>query len=552
MATLKIYRSQAQTGNVQVPQFGQLAIPIEYAQQQGKAISQIGKVYEQFKAEERETINENRASEIKNEINKKIATAYGSVSNLTDLNQAEAIMNQAFEAPDLTSENRQVQKLVKDYLSKKQTSIGLDVFKTVTTNYTNETQNNKSSVLSKLAIDRASNDPYVRAVAEKEMDVFFQSKENYRLFGPKGLEKLKLDSELLTKELQVKFRTKNDPMATLASEQEIFTTFGPQKGAAILEEARAKLTANNINERKYLELEHSNTVAQQSTNFTVLADRFVDARNHKDNKDLLGELPTFDQLYDYKREGKISESQYNLLIRVANDESIDTDIELINLINNDLITSKTTADIQQLQEVVNSNDDILKNIDVKDIASFNKIISKLKNDPTKFDEYKEYANILKINMGDIGGAASILFGSGGITNQDKIETATALNQFNQLVLNNYKPQEAYLKVLGTITKEKVPTLDSANFKPVNVRIDNMLEHIKKNPQDAFQSLETDLATKLKNKQITILDFKQDIERLDLLKDVYEVRKKINNDPTFIFQAAGSQGFNLSLGDIKNK
>jgi catalase len=94
MATLKIYRSQAQTGNVQVPQFGQLAIPIEYAQQQGKAISQIGKVYEQFKAEERETINENRASEIKNEINKKIATAYGSVSNLTDLNQAEAIMKQ--------------------------------------------------------------------------------------------------------------------------------------------------------------------------------------------------------------------------------------------------------------------------------------------------------------------------------------------------------------------------------------------------------------------------------------------------------------------------
>ena len=65
-------------------------------------------------------------------------------------------------------------------------------------------------------------------------------------------------------------------------------------------------------------------------------------------------------------------------------------------------------------------------------------------------------------------------------------------------------------------------------------------------------METDLATKLKNKQITILDFKQDIERLDLLKDVYEVRKKINNDPTFIFQAAGSQGFNLSLGDIKNK
>ena len=82
-------------------------------------------------------------------------------------------------------------------------------------------------------------------------------------------------------------------------------------------------------------------------------------------------------------------------------------------------------------------------------------------------------------MGDIGGFADVLSGGGGLTEEDKLKTADALNRYNNYVSEGQSPEEAYLRVISTVTKDVVPDIYSANFQPLNLRIENIGSYKKR-------------------------------------------------------------------------
>jgi len=119
-----------------------------------------------------------------------------------------------------------------------------------------------------------------------------------------------------------------------------------------------------------------------------------------------------------------------------------------------------------------------------------------------------------------------LFGSGGVTPYDKMETADAVARFKNYVVNGDDPEAAYFKVLGTITKEKIPDIYSPNLQPLNLDIPDMAVAIQKNPDGFFDEQGNKLAQKLRNKEINKDQFIEDVARLDLLKDVYDTRLRV--------------------------
>jgi Ran GTPase-activating protein (RanGAP) involved in mRNA processing and transport len=91
------------------------------------------------------------------------------------------------------------------------------------------------------------------------------------------------------------------------------------------------------------------------------------------------------------------------------------------------------------------------------------------------------------------------------------------------------PENAYLKVISKIGNEKMPDLFSPNLRPLNFDITNLATAIGKEPDNYFKNINNDLAQQFKKGKITRSEFLEDIARVDLLKDVYEVRKRVGGE-----------------------
>ncbi len=62
--------------------------------------------------------------------------------------------------------------------------------------------------------------------------------------------------------------------------------------------------------------------------------------------------------------------------------------------------------------------------------------------------------------------------------------------------------------------------------PVGLKLVDLKQTINKNPDDAQNKFENDLAKAYKAKTINIEEYKEGIKRLDFIFDVFEVRKNI--------------------------
>jgi hypothetical protein len=258
---------------------------------------------------------------------------------------------------------------------------------------------------------------------------------------------------------------------------------------------------------------------KQITLFSELANR---AANPSDEVP----APTFLELEDLKDNGSINFAQYGALVNLLMDDDKTSDGELINIINNQLVIAENNNELEDIQSVASSTQEFLENVNVKDITVINKLIDTFKKDPTKHEDYKKLHGILRANLNDLGGVLDVLAGSGGITPEDKIETGDALSRFKSYVANGMPPENAYVKVITTITKEKIPDVYSPNLKPLYTNIDDIKTAIQKNPDNYFNTKIGEVAQKLSRGEIKPDDFFEDVERIDMLRNVYNVRVKI--------------------------
>ena len=174
------------------------------------------------------------------------------------------------------------------------------------------------------------------------------------------------------------------------------------------------------------------------------------------------------------------------------------------------------------------------------------MLAQVKSDPKKHEDYKNYLKTLKINMGDIGGAMDILVGSGGITTEDKLNTQQAEIIYNKHFSESGNAQTAYLKTIQNF-KDKVPSVLSNQVKPFNYKFDNLQQTIADNPgKNVFDMARDDLANRVKKGELTKEALFVDLERLDMMEDIYDIRKKIGgDDEKYIFQEPNNKGFDYN-------
>ena len=520
MATFKITPSKLRVNTPQTPNISSGAIPINLALKLGSDISQAGRVFDQIKQDQKAIENENRFYEIIGPKQKEIDATFNTASKMSELEPAEKLLNEVYDI-DVSKENKNVQKLVNTYINKTRLKNQSDLYKSVMARSAEKAQLNDLTFLNRNLIERTSESDGTRLTAEKDFVDFFNQVSLDSRYNPESKQKLKDEYEFLKKEIIVKSNIKRRPFEVLLNQDEILKNFGPQKGELYLKMAQDKFISDVNQEVLENDKQINERIFNQSITFAEYANRINDGLG-----DLNLGMPSIDNIHDSLDRGDINSAQYDALVElISNPEKI-SDERLINVIDNQILIAEEVNEFDDIKNIANSSADILKNTNIKDITVLNKLIDQLKTDPSKTDKYKQFYKQLVINMGDLGGLADTLFGSGGPTPYDKMETADAVARFKNYVVNGDDPEAAYFKVLGTITKEKIPDIYSPNLQPLNLDIPDMAVAIQKNPDGFFDEQGNKLAQKLRNKEINKDQFIEDVARLDLLKDVYDTRLRV--------------------------
>ena len=515
MAKFEIKPSQMQVRGSKGVNVTGLAMNVGFAQQLGSNISAAGREFEKIKKDQKVIEDQNRFYELIGSQQKIIDSTLYEASNINNLELAEETLSKAYDL-DLSEENKEVQNLVNTYINKEKIRNQSLLYKSVMSKAAEENRQNDLDFLNKNLLDRTNTDPGIRATGDKNFVDWGNDNVQLSKYGSKGLDKLLSEYEYLKKETITNLGIKSDPLAVMLSEEEIIKEFGPQKGKLYLEKAQnafvsaanEELLANDkaVNER----------IFEQVTTFTELGNRIIDDDNR----------PSIDELHDIKDSSKINSTQYNALIDLYLNPDKVSDEDFINRINNQIVIAENVNELDDLEITFKSSREFLENTNIKDTATLSKLIKSFKDDPTKHDEYKDFYKRLRINLGDLEGLSEF-FGSGGVSTEDKEMTQDALSRFNKYVSNDgMSPENAYLKVIAKIGNEKIPDLFSPNLKPLNFDITNLATAIGKEPDNYFNSINNDLAQKFKNGKITRAEFLEDVARVDLLKDVYQVRQRI--------------------------
>jgi len=523
MASFKIPSSKLQVNAPTTPNVSSGAIPINLAISLGNNISQAGSVYDDIKKEQKLIEDQNRFYEIITPKQKEIDIKLREASLLSELTPAENILNSAYEV-DVSKENRQVQNLVLTYLNKEKIRNQSDLYKAVMSRAAEKSQQNDTDYLNRNLLNRTSPSPSVRFTANKDFEEFFNNPIIDQKYSPQAKEKLKGDYEVLKTEIIAKTNVKSAPFDILMSQEQILKEYGQVKGSLYLRQAQNKFISDVHQEVLANDKEVDERIFNQVTTFSEFASRINDGLGDPS----LG-MPSIDDIHDSFDQGDINSGQYDALLDLILNENKVSDESIINMIDNQLIAAKSINEFDDLKSIANSSAEVLKNTNIKDIVTLNKLVDLLKSDPTKQDNYNNFYKQLVINMGDLGGLADTLFGSGGATVFDKIETADAVARYKDYVVGGDDPETAYFKVLSTISQEKIPDVYSPNLRPLNLNIPDIGGAIKKNPDSFFDDKGKELTLKFKNKEINREQFIEDIGRLDLLKDVYETRMRVFKD-----------------------
>ena len=520
MATFKITPSKLRVNTPQTPNISSGAIPINLALKLGSDISQAGRVFDQIKEDQKAIENENRFYEIIGPKQKEIDATFNAASKMSELEPAEKLLNEVYDI-DVSKENKNVQKLVNTYINKTRLKNQSDLYKSVMARSAEKAQLNDLTFLNKNLIERTSESDGTRRTAEKDFVDFFNKVSLDSRYNPESKQKLKDEYEFLKKEILIKSNIKRRPFEVLLNQDEILKNFGPQKGELYLKMAQDKFISDVNQEVLENDKQINERIFNQSITFAEYANRINDGLGDPN----LG-MPSIDNIHDSLDRGDLNTAQYDALVELISNPEKVSDERLINMIDNQILIAEEVNEFDDIKNLANSSADILKNTNIKDITVLNKLIDQLKTDPSKTDKYKQFYQQLVINMGDLGGLADTLFGSGGVTPYDKMETADAVARFKNYVVNGDDPEAAYFKVLGTITKEKIPDIYSPNLQPLNLDIPDMAVAIQKNPDGFFDEQGNKLAQKLRNKEINKDQFIEDVARLDLLKDVYDTRLRV--------------------------
>ena len=524
MAKIKIERSKRPTTEYQTPQLGGAALPT----------FQIGAMVEQgFDALTKPVMAElklKKKIEDRNDLHDltlkalpKITDEYNKYSFSTKSGDAKTFLDSLNEKnfSDLTkNSNREVKNAFINFLQEQQIKLypklkGEIALRHIEKNYIVDDEELNGYVL-----DAASSNANLSYIGNSKLDNWFKDIKNSSRYDPKSFNEKRKAKQKLVREYQVLFDAEQTGgLATLENKQAIIDEFGKAKGESILEDVRTKFISKQIQQDlKEGSLEKQDQ-EQKIENFTAIL-------NSINKYNILGDaenLYTLDDITDMFKAQSINSTQYEVLLDFyAKGETI-SDARIIDEINYQMAIADSVEDLDAINNQLNFSSEFAKKLGIKDINNYSKVFKRLKNDRQIFQDYKYYKSQVNTVLGKADGFRSKWSSAEA---NEKLVRIDAVNEFDRLVGDGMRVDDAYNQIIKQFAnKDNIPTLYQMT-QPTTISSVDFKELIKKEGAGGFDKVRDMIAEKYSEDKIDMKAFKLDMDRMDMIEDLYEMRKSI--------------------------
>ena len=206
-----------------------------------------------------------------------------------------------------------------------------------------------------------------------------------------------------------------------------------------------------------------------------------------------------------------------------------SDDELFTLITEIVLSADA---IEMLGDIKNTifGEDVLKDLALEDAEMFGALLNTAKGDYTKHRDYKNFLTTLKGNIANIDRVRSR---KAQILKKDIADFENSMiKKYTRKVNDGMTPENAYLSTMEeSFPVDLVPALNSLPFPE---RIGDFKSAIEdaKGPDNFFKNQYRLVFENYKKSRKSKFDMKQmiqDLDDIDFLKDVFQIKMKISNN-----------------------
>ena len=535
MAKLEIIQSQAKVATSTTPRTSTLALPISLASTVGSGFSAVGKAIADIQKDIYALEDQNQVNKLLPDVNTKIQKEYDKYLKSIDTNAPQKfekdISNKAFEQI-LKNANPTVKKLILNKIAEKKALLKPKLTSQITSNNIDQLSISIDNAFDAALTSMLSSDLSDKAVGAKSFENLLNNKVYEKYLGAEVWNSLKDKKLKLRNKLLLNSEIEINPRGVIRSKEELEKAVGPVETQKYIDRAKE----NIISDRTRAEnVERFQLLINQETQNDTFAELLIRVNNSKRNpsdENFLNEVPTIQELHEMYDLDLINEAMFvKLSDFLAQPDRMDakSDDELFTMITNQILAADT---IEMLGDIKNTvfGEDTLKDLALEDAEMFGALLNTAKGDYTKHRDYKNFLTTLKGNIANIDRVRSR---KAQILKKDIADFENSMiKKYTRKVNDGMTPENAYLSTMEeSFPVDLVPALNSLPF-PERIGDFKFAIEDAKGPDNFFKNQYRLVFENYKKSRKSKFDMKQmiqDLDDIDFLKDVFQIKMKISNN-----------------------
>jgi hypothetical protein len=535
MAKLEIIQSQAKVATSTTPRTSTLALPISLASTVGSGFSAVGKAIADIQKDIYALEDQNQVNKLLPDVNTKIQKEYDKYLKSIDTNAPQKfekdISNKAFEQI-LKNANPTVKKLILNKIAEKKALLKPKLTSQITSNNIDQLSISIDNAFDAALTSMLSSDLSDKAVGAKSFENLLNNKVYEKYLGAEVWNSLKDKKLKLRNKLLLNSEIEINPKGVIRSKEELLKAVGPVETDRIMNRAKENIISDRTRAENVERFQLLINQETQNDTFAELLIRINNSKRNPSDENLLNEVPTIQELHEMYDLDLINEAMFvKLSDFLAQPDRMDakSDDELFTLITEIVLSADA---IEMLGDIKNTifGEDVLKDLALEDAEMFGALLNTAKGDYTKHRDYKNFLTTLKGNIANIDRVRSR---KAQILKKDIADFENSMiKKYTRKVNDGMTPENAYLSTMEeSFPVDLVPALNSLPFPE---RIGDFKSAIEdaKGPDNFFKNQYRLVFENYKKSRKSKFDMKQmiqDLDDIDFLKDVFQIKMKISNN-----------------------
>jgi hypothetical protein len=555
MAKLEIFNSKANIKDSNTPRTSALALPFSLATQRGAAITDVAKSIASIQKDMyaiEDTNNYNKAlPALSLEIDKKYSK-YKESRDVDAPNKLIKDLEPSNFKNFLNGQSIPVQRLLKSKLAEKASLLVPKLNSQIVENNIEDFTVGLGESFDIAISQMISKDQAEMAIGTIAFEKLINNKAAAGYIGEKEFQTLVKAKTKIKNNLLLNVNLQINPKEILQNQEALIEAVGADAAKEYVFKAKTALISKRVDgERKerLIDLQDQETQIGAFTEVLLRIDKF---QKNTTDADAKNEMPTINEVYQMYENGIINEAMFVKISDFITEDAQDgmTENEIYMAITTQLHSAKTIQALDDIKKSYITDNNILKNMAMTDINSFNALIDKSKSDFESHRDYKFYSKLINANIRNIstvkGAKGQAL--SAAIANKEQF----ILQSYNAKVLDGMSPENAYLSVLEEdFNEDHIPTLNTLPFPVKGVNWNTALADTSYFDNVAKQVLERfETSNKSSFDAKKLID---DLDQINFVRDVLTIRMSVapGKDNTEKFTWATKDGAHTSKFTIKN-